>query len=128
VLEAVVTKRRSKSAALKLLRKLMKRYGRAKAIVTDRLPSYSAALKALGAKDLQATGRWLNNRVENSHLPLRRRERAMLRFRRLGSLQKFAAVHSSVHHLFNLDRHLNRRSIFKDDRSAALAEWRELAA
>jgi putative transposase len=52
----------------------------------------------------------------------------MLRFRRLGSLQKFAAVHSSVHHLFNLDRHLNRRSIFKDDRSAALAEWRELAA
>ena len=106
----------------------MKRYGRAKPIVTDRLPSYGAALKALGARDLQATGRWLNNRVENSHLPLRRRERAMLRFRRLGSLQKFAAVHSSVHHLFNLDRHLNRRSIFKDDRSAALAEWRELAA
>ena len=67
VLEAVVTKRRNKSAALKLLKKLINRYGRAKAIVTDRLPSYSAALKALGAKDLQATGRWLNNRVENSH-------------------------------------------------------------
>jgi putative transposase len=81
VLEAVVTKRRDKSAALKLLRKLMKRYGRPKAIVTDRLPSYGAALKGLGAKHLQATGRWLNNRVENSHLPLRRRERAMLRFR-----------------------------------------------
>ena len=128
VLEAVVTKRRNKSAALKLLRKLMKRYGRPKAIVTDRLPSHSAALKALGAEDLQATGRWLNNRVENSHLPLRRRERAMLRFRRMRSLQKFAAVHSSVHNLFNQERHLSSRNIFKLNRSAALDEWRQIFA
>ncbi len=126
VLEAVVTKRRDKSAALKLLRKLMKRYGRPKAIVTDRLPSYGAALKALGAEDLQATGRWLNNRIENSHLPLRRRERAMLRFRRMRSLQKFAAVHSSVHNLFNQDRSLSRRTNFKLNRAAALEEWRQL--
>jgi putative transposase len=104
----------------------MKRYGRAKAIVTDRLASYSAALKALGAKDLQATGRWLNNRVENSHLPLRRRERAMLRFRRMRSLQKFAAVHSSVHNLFNQDRSLSSRNNFKLNRAAALEEWRQL--
>ncbi len=128
VLEAVVTKRRNKSAALKLLRKLMKRYGRAKAIVTDRLPSYGAALKALGAEDLQATGRWLNNRVENSHLPLRRRERAMLRFRRMRSLQKFAAVHASVHNLFNQERHLSSRNIFKLNRAAALDEWRQICA
>ena len=126
VLEAVVTKRRNKSAALKLLRKLMKRYGRAKAIVTDRLPSYGAALKALGAEDLQATGRWLNNRVENSHLLFRRRERAMLRFRRMRSLQKFAAVHASVNNLFNQDRSLSRRSNFKLNRAAALEEWRQL--
>ena len=128
VLEAVVTKRRNKSAALKLLSKLMKRYGRAKAIVTDRLPSYAAALKALGAKDLQATGRWLNNRVENSHLPLRRRERAMLRFRRKRSLQKFAAVHASVHNLFNQERHLSSRNNFKANRAAALNEWRQICA
>ena len=128
VLEAVVTKRRNKSAALKLLRKLMKRYGRAKAIVTDRLSSYAAALKALGAKDLQATGRWLNNRVENSHLPLRRRERAMLRFRRMRSLQKFAAVHASVHNLFNQERHLSSRDNFKANRAAALNEWRQIFA
>jgi putative transposase len=126
VLEAVVTKRRDKSAALKLLSKLVKRYGRPKAIVTDRLPSYGAALQALGAKDLQATGRWLNNRVENSHLPLRRRERAMLRFRRTRSLQKFAAVHSSVYNFFNQDRSLSRRSNFKLNRAAALEEWRQL--
>jgi putative transposase len=128
VLEAVVTTRRDKSAALKLLRKLMKRYGRAKAIVTDRLPSYGTALKALGAKDLQEMGRWLNNRVENSHLPLRRREQAMLRFRRMRSLQKFAAVHSSVHNLFNQERHLSSRNIFKLNRTAALEEWRQICA
>jgi putative transposase len=126
VLEAIVTKRRNKCAALKLLKKLMKRYGRAKAIVTDRLPSYGAALKALGAEDRQATGRWLNNRIENSRLPRRRRERAMLRFRRMRSLQEFAAVHSSVHNLFNQDCSLSRGSNFKLNRAAALEEWRQL--
>ena len=128
VLEAVVTKRRNKKAALKFLRKLMKRYGSPEEIVTDRLPSYRAALRDLGVSDLQATGRWLNNRVENSHLPLRRRERAMLRFRRMRSLQMFAAVHSSVYNHFNHERSLSSRDIFKLNRAAALAEWRQLAA
>jgi len=128
VLEAVVTKRRNKKAALKFLRKLMRRHGRPKEIVTDRLPSYRAALRELGGSDLQSTGRWLNDRVENSHLPLRRRERAMLRFRRMRSLQTFAAVHSSVHNHFNQERSLSSRPIFKLNRAAALAEWRQLGA
>jgi putative transposase len=128
VLEAVVTKRRNKRAALKFLRKLMKRYGLPQEIVTDRFPSYRAALRDLGASDLQVTGRWLNNRVENSHLPLRRRERAMQRFRRMRSLQKFAAVHSSVFNLFNQERSLSSRDIFKHNRTAALEEWRQLGA
>jgi len=128
VLEAVVTKRRNKKAALKFLRKLMRRYGRPQEIVTDRLPSYRAALRELGGLDLQATGRWLNNRAENSHLPLRRRERAMLRFRRMRSLQTFAAVHASVHNHFNQERSLSSRPIFKLNRAAALAEWRQLGA
>jgi putative transposase len=128
VLEAVVTKRRNKKAALKFLRKLMRRYGQPEAIVTDRLPSYRAALRELGATDLQSVGRWLNNRVENSHLPLRRRERAMLRFRRMRSLQTFAAVHSSVHNHFNQERHLYCRDKFKLNRAAALSEWRQLGA
>src|SRR5210317_273149 len=124
VLEAVVTKRRNRKAALRFLRKLMRRYGQPERIVTDRLPSYRAALRELGASDLQATGRWLNNRAENSHLPLRRRERAMLRFRRMRSLQKFAAVHSSVYNHFNHERSLSTRTNFKLNRAAALAEWR----
>ena len=99
VLEAYVTKHRDKKAALRFLRKLMKRHGRVEALVTDGLRSYGAALKEIGAEDRQVTGRWLNNRAENSHQPFRRRERAMQRFRRMRSLQTFAAVHSSVHNL-----------------------------
>ncbi len=128
VLEAVVTKRRNKAAALKFLRKLMKRHGKAEKVVTDRFASYKAALREMGALEKQSTGRWLNNRVENSHLPFRRRERAMQRFRRMRSLQKFAAVHSSVYNHFNQERSLTSRDTFKLTRSAALAEWRELGA
>ena len=128
VLEAVVTKRRNKKAALKFLRKLMRRYGQPDQLVTDRFPSYRAELRELGATDLQVTGRWLNNRAENSHLPLRRRERAMLRFRRMRSLQTFAAVHSSVYNHFNQERSLTSRDNFKTNRAAALAEWRQLGA
>jgi putative transposase len=127
-LEAVVTRRRDRKAALKFLRKLMRRYGRPREIVTDRLPSYGAALTDLGAGDIQATGRWLNNRVENSHLPLRRRERDMLRFRRMRSLQTSAAVHTSVYNHFNQERSLSSRNIFKLNRAAALEEWRHLCA
>ena len=127
VLEAYVTKRRDRHAALKFLRKAMKRYGNPEVIVTDRLRSYRAAMKVIGNEDKQDVGRWLNNRAENSHLPFRRRERAMLRFRRMRSLQKFASVHSSVHNHFNLDRYLNDRDRFKENRQIALAEWRQLA-
>jgi putative transposase len=128
VLESYVTKRRDRKAALKFLRKSMKRYGQPQLLVTDKLRSYGAAMKVIGNVQKQETGRWLNNRAENSHLPFRRRERAMLRFRRMRSLQKFAAVHSSVHNHFNLERHLYSRSNFKLNRAAALAEWRQLGA
>ena len=128
VLESYVTKRRDRKAALKFLRKLMKRYGQPNVIVTDKLRSYGAAMKVIGNAQKQETGRWLNNRGENSHQPFRRRERAMQRFRSMRSLQKFASVHSSVHNHFNLERHLYSRANFKLNRAAALAEWRQLCA
>jgi putative transposase len=128
VLESYVTKRRDRKAALKFLRKSMKRFGNPKIIVTDKLRSYGAAMKVIGNADRQETGRWLNNRAENSHLPFRRRERAMLRFRRMRSLQKFVSVHASVHNHFNQERHLYSRNNFKLNRNAALAEWRQLGA
>ena len=128
VWESYVTKRRDRKAALKFLRKSMKRFGKPEIIVTDKLRSYGAAMKVIGNADRQETGRWLNNRVENSHQPFRRRERAMLRFRRMRSLQKFASVHSSIHNHFNQERALYSRSNFKLNRAAALAEWRDLCA
>ena len=128
VLEAYVTKTRNRKAALNFLRKAMKRYGGPEAIVTDKLPSYKAALRGLGIVRRQETGRWLNNRVENSHQPLRRREKVMNRFRSARSLQKFAAIQSSVHNHFNLERQVYRRSDFKENRAHALAEWRQLVA
>ncbi len=128
VLESFVTKKRDKKAALKFLRKAMRKHGRPEVIVTDGLKSYGAALCDLGSQRRQETGRWLNNRAENSHLPFRRRERAMLRFRRMRSLQKFASVHASVYNLFNSERSLNSRFNFKQNRAAALAEWRCLCA
>ena len=70
-------------------------------ITTDGLACYKAAMKVLGNTAKQEVGRWANNRVENSHLPFRRRERAMPRFRQMKSLQKFARVHSNVHIHFN---------------------------
>jgi putative transposase len=128
VLESFVTETRDKASALKFIKKALKRHGRTKAIVTDRLRSYGAALREIGAGDLQQTGRRMNNRAENSHLPFRRRERAMLRFRRMKTLQKFVSIHASLHNHFSQERHLVSRDIYKARRSAALAEWKSLMA
>jgi len=127
VLEVFATKRRDRRAALKFLKRAMKRYGRPQSIVTDRLRSYRSAMKVIGNAAGQVCGRWLNNRAENSHQPFRRREGAMAKFRDIKTLQKFASVHASIYNHFNQDRHLNRRDIFKQNRATALAEWHQLA-
>ncbi|MFC4271365.1 IS6 family transposase [Sneathiella chungangensis] len=128
VLECFVSKHRDRKAALVFLKKLMKRYGKPQVIVTDRLRSYRAAMKVIENEASQETGRWLNNRCENSHLPFRRREQAMLKFRRWRSMQKFVSIHSSFHSHFNHERHLTKRKIYKLQRNAALVEWRQLSA
>ena len=128
MLESYVTKTRDKAAALAFVKKALKRHGSPEEITTDGLRSYKAAMDELGNSAKQEIGRWANNRVENSHLPFRRRERAMLRFRQMKSLQKFASVHANVHNHFNLERHLVDRETYKTRRSAALAEWQNLMA
>ena len=127
-LEVFVTKRRDRKAALKFLKRAMKRNGQPQVIVTDRLRSYRAAMHVIGNGADQECGRWLNNRAENSHQSFRRREEAMSKFRGVKTLQKFASVHASIHNHFNLDRQLTHRDDFKQNGSAALAEWRQLAA
>jgi len=128
VLESYVTKTRDKKAALSFMKKALKRHGSPETITTDRLRSYGAAMTELGNREKQEAGRWANNRVENSHLPFRRRERAMLRFRQMKTLQKFASVHANVHNHFSLERHLTDRQTYKERRSAALAEWQVIAS
>jgi len=128
ILESYVTKTRDKTAALTFMKKALKRHGSPVTITTDGLRSYKAAMSDLGNSEKQEVGRSANNRVENSHLSFRRRERAMLRFRRMKSLQKFASVHANVHNHFSLERHLVDRQTYKARRSAALAEWQSLMA
>ena len=128
VLVSYVTKTRDKAAALTFMKTTLKPHGSPEAITTDGLRSYGAAMSELGNADKQKIGRWANNRVENSHLPFRQQERAMLRFRKMKSLQKFASVHASVHNHFNLERHLVDRKTFKQRRAAAHADWRQIAA
>ncbi len=130
VLDVLVQKRRNKAAALKLLKKLLKNHGFVpEAIVTDGLASYKAAMKVLGCRDKHQPGRLRdNNRVENSHLPVRRRERKMQRFKSQGQAQRFVSIHSAIYNTFNLQRHLISRKTLRTFRSAAMAEWNAASA
>jgi len=94
----------------------------------DEVRSYCAAMKINGNEARQETGRWLNNRAENSHQPFRRRVRATIKFRSAKSLQKFVSIPSSIQNHFNQERHLNKRKDFELKRDVALFEWRRLAA
>ncbi len=128
VLDAYVTKARDKDAALTFLREAMKRYGSPKVIVTNGLTSYGAAMNETGNQKRRDTERYHNNRIDSSHLPFQRRERAMQMFRRPRSLQKFTAIQSSVYDHFNLDRHRTPRAEFKTNRNATLQNWQALIA
>lgn len=124
VLEVLVQSHRNKKAALKLMRKLLKTQGfLPSAIVTDRLSSYGAELRELGLTSRHDIGGRKNNRAENSHQPVRRRERKMERFNLAGSAQRFVSVHSFVYNLFNFQRHLISRNTLREFRDAATAEW-----
>ena len=126
--ESFVTKTRDKAATLTFMKKALKRHGSPATIVTDGLKSYVAAMRDLGNGEKQQVGRHANSRAENSRLPFRRRERAMLRFRQMTTLQKFVSIHANVANHFNLKRHLVSRQEYKQRRSAALVEWQTLFA
>lgn len=128
VLESYVTKERDRPAAMRFMRKALKRHRSPEAITTDGLRSYKAPMTELGDAEKQEVGCWANNRVENSHLSFRRRDRAMLRFRQMACLQKIASVHANIPNHFNSERHLVDRTTYKLRHWAALAEWQSLVS
>ncbi len=125
VLDVLVQKRRNKHAALRLLRKLLKRQGYVPdRFVTDGLLSYGAALETLSCRSRHRPGRLReNNRAENSHLAVRRRERKMQRFKSQGQAQRFVSIHGAIYNLFNVQRHLISRSTLRTFRATAMEGW-----
>jgi putative transposase len=125
VLDVLVQSKRNKEAALRLMRKLLKKYAFApERLVTDDLPSYSAAARDLGMQRRHERGRWKNNRAENSHQPTRRRERKMQRFKSQRSAQRFLSTHAAVYNTFNVQRHLVSAQTHRVLRTEAMATWR----
>jgi len=124
VLDVLVQKRRNKRAALKLMRKLLRNQGvRPLRIVADKLNSYGAAFRDLRLCHLHVTGHRLNNRAESSHVPIRRRERKMQRFKSQGSAQRFLSTYGPLYNLFNVKRHLIPRRTLRIFRNRVMAEW-----
>ena len=125
VLDVLVQKRRNKHAALKLLRRLLKNQGiHPEAIVTDKLASYRAAAKSLGLTARhQPGGMRENNRAENSHLAIRRRERKQQKFKSQGSAQRFLSTHAAIYNTYNLQQHLISRPGLRRMRAQADEAW-----
>ncbi len=128
ILDILVQAKRDKRAALKLMRALLKKSRRApRTIVTDKLGSYAAAFKTLKITAVHHQARWKNNRIEGSHVYVRRRERRMQGFRSPGSAQRFLSVHAATYNTFNTHRHLDSAADHRQARSQAFAAWREAA-
>ena len=125
VLDCLVQSRRNKRAALRLMRKLIRKYRMIPAkMVTDKLPSYAAARAELPVTIAHEKGMRRNNRAESSHVPVRRRERKMQQFRSAGSAQRFLSMHASVYNTFNICRHLITSATKRQFRAAAFETWR----
>lgn len=125
VLDVLVQKRRNKHAALKLLRRLLRKSGvHPEAIVTDKLASYRAAMKVLNLQGRHRPGGMReNNRAENSHLVIRRRERKQQKFKSQGSAQRFHSSHGPIYNAFNLQPHLISRAGLRTLRGLADDAW-----
>jgi putative transposase len=122
-------RRRDKTAAVKLMRKLLKKHGFAPdVLVTDQLRSYAAARSELGLTARHEQGLRRNNRAENSHLPVRRRERKMQRFNSPGSALRVLSVDAAVQNAFNVPRHLVSRNTLRALRGEAFQNWRAATA
>ena len=128
VLDVLVQNRRDRVAARRLMRKLLKKSGKApRVMITDKLKSYGAARKDMGLRIEHRQHKGLNNRAENSHLPTRRRERIMRRFKSPRQVQMFLSIHDQVANLFHLPRNKLSAIDYRAARTKAFATWAEIA-
>ena len=128
ILYMLVQRQRDKRAALRLLRKLLRKQGFTPKSLTNKLGSYGAAFRHLGLTCRHEQGLRANNRAENSHQAVRRRERKMQRFKSAASAQRFLNMHAAVYNTFNLQRHLISRSTLRIFRAEAAALWQDAVA
>jgi len=129
VLDMLVQRRRDSWAALRLMRKLLKKQGFVpKLLVTDKLRSYACAFRRLRLTCRHEQGLRKNNRAENSHQAVRRREHKLQRFKSARSAQRFLNMHGAVHNAFNFQRHLISRSTLRIFRAEATAQWQDAVA
>jgi len=129
VLDFLVQSRRNARAAKKLMKKLFKQRGFAPTrIVTDKLRSYPSAFRAVGFGAEHDRGLRANNRAENSHQPVRRRERKLQRFKSPGSAQRFLSIHSATYNTFHHQRHFLKRPMYKELRSTSFEVWQSASA
>ena len=129
VLDFLVQSKRNAKAALKLMRKLLKKHGWAPTrITTDKLRSYHVAFRTLGLTAEHINDKRANNRAENSHQPVRRRERKQQRFKSPGSAQRFLNIHSSIYNTFYVQRHFLSRPTFKRFRTDSFNVWKSASA
>ena len=126
--DVLVQKRKDKQAAARFFKKLMKGQGRsAREIVTDKLPSYGAARKEIMPTSMYRHERYANNRAEVSHEHTRAQERQMRRFKSPGQAQRLLAVHSQVHNLFRVGRHLLRAANYRLLRNRSFETWQQVS-
>ena len=129
VLDMLVQRRRDKTAAVRLMRKLIRKLGFApEVLVTDKLRSYGAAVRSIGLTCRHEQGARRNNRAENSYQPVRRRERKMQRFKSAGSAQRFLSAHAPIYNVFNTQRHLISRQTLRIFRAEAMTTWQAATA
>ena len=127
VLDVFVSERRDKKAATRFFQRLLGSYERPTKITSDRLRSYNSVVREQTPKTKHSRGKWLNNRAENSHLPIRQREKRMKRFKSTKQAQSFLSRFEFIHSFTKPMRHLIAARRYRNTVKRRLKSWYNVA-